>query len=268
MKKILKKLSRAEITGIFLLAVAAAIFFISPSAAALIALFYIILCVLACFFPQTNFLFDVVSRGRTGENFVALTFDDGPSETVTGQVLDLLDKHQVKATFFVSGENASRYPEIIREIIARGHTLGNHSYNHDPFLMLKGYRTIYREISQAQEVLRQAGVITWAFRPPVGIVNPQLPRALDKLEMFCVTFSLRARDAGNFFVKNISNKILNKIKAGDIILLHDVPARTRRQSDLFIQEVEKLLEGIKTRGFTSVPLSVLINREIMVKETP
>ncbi|HPD57453.1 MAG TPA: polysaccharide deacetylase family protein [Smithellaceae bacterium] len=268
MKRNKEKLSRAEITGIFLLVAAAVVFFISPSAAALIALFYIILCVLGCFFPRTNFLFDVISRGSSGKNFVALTFDDGPSETVTRQVLDLLDKHQAQATFFVSGVGALRYPDIISDIIARGHTLGNHSYSHNPFLMMKSYRTLRREIARTQEILREAGIITLAFRPPVGIVNPKLPRALEELGMFCVIFSRRARDAGNFFVKNISRKILSKIKADDIILLHDVPAGTRQQSELFIQEAGKLLEGIKARGLTIVPLSVLINREIMVKETP
>lgn len=267
MKRNAGKLSRAEITGIFLLAVAAAVFFKSPPAAAGILSVFILLCVLACFFPRTNFLFDVISRGRSGKNFVALTFDDGPSENVTRQVLDLLDKHQVKATFFVSGINALRYPDIIREIISRDHALGNHSYSHNPFLMLKSYHTLCREIARTQEILRGAGITALAFRPPVGIVNPKLPRALSELGMFCVIFSRRARDAGNFFVKNISSKIISKIKEDDIILLHDVPARTRQQSELFMQEVEKLLEGIRARGLTVVPLSVLINREIMVKKT-
>jgi len=265
MKKSGKKFSPAEITGMFLLPLAAAVFFISPLAAALIALLYVILCVLGCFFPQTNFLFPVISRGGSGKKYVALTFDDGPSDSVTMRVLELLDKYRAKATFFVSGVNALRYPEIIMEIIERGHVVGNHSYSHNPFLMLKGYRTLFREIAAAQGVLREAGVIALAFRPPVGVVNPKLPRVLNDLNMFCVIFSCRAFDAGNFFVKNISGKILNKIRPDDIILLHDTPGRTSRDNEVFLDELEKLLAGIKSLGLDIVPLAALVGRKIMTQ---
>jgi len=127
--------SPAQITGIIILAVAAAIFFINPLAAAAAALFYILLCVVASFFPRSNFFLPVISRGNTRQNLVALTFDDGPAQPTTRQIIDLLDKYSVKATFFVSGANALSHPEIIRKIIARGHTIGNHSFNHNPFVV-------------------------------------------------------------------------------------------------------------------------------------
>lgn len=263
MKKIKNKISPAQITGILLLSLAAAVFFISPLAAALIAFLYIFLCVLGCFFPQTNFLFPVISRGGSGKNYVALTFDDGPSEPITKKILDLLDTYNAQATFFVSGVNAKRHPEIIREIITRGHTIGNHSYSHNPFLMLKGYRAIKREIIQAKEILKEMGVEALAFRPPVGIINPGLGKILDELGMVCITFNRRAGDAGNFFVKNISRIILNNIKPDDIILLHDVPSGNPQNDEIFLSEAEKILAGISARGLTVVPLSDLIKREIM-----
>jgi peptidoglycan-N-acetylglucosamine deacetylase len=263
MKKILPKLSMAEVTGIILLLIAAIVFFMNPLIATTITFLYILLCILGCFLPQTNFLFSVISRGNTGKNMVALTFDDGPSESTTKQILDLLDKYSVKATFFVSGVNASRHPEIIKDIISRGHAVGNHSYSHNSFLMLKSYRTLYREIAQAQEVLRKIGIEALAFRPPVGIVNPKLPRVLNKLGMFCVTFSCRAFDAGNFRVKNISKKILKKVKGDDIILLHDVPACSSGESKIFLAQAEKILEEITRKGFTFVKLNILINKEVM-----
>jgi len=178
----------------------------------------------------------------------------------------LLDQYRVKATFFVAGDRALRYPEILAEMIRRGHAVGNHSYSHSPFLMLKGFRTLRREIAAAQDVLRRAGIRTLVFRPPVGIVNPKLPRVLDDLQMFCVTFSCRAGDAGNRFIRNLSKKILNKIKPDDIILLHDVPAGDSRRDDIFLQEVEKLLQGIEKRGFIVAPLEQLIGRPIMIRK--
>jgi peptidoglycan-N-acetylglucosamine deacetylase len=103
----------AHIVGIILIVAGCAAFFIHPVLAIALLLFYVVLCVGACFFPGTNFLGEVVSRGRTGKNYVALTFDDGPSDVTTPKILDLLDRHQAKATFFVSGVNALKYPHLI-----------------------------------------------------------------------------------------------------------------------------------------------------------
>ena len=197
---------------------------------------------------------------------VALTFDDGPAQPTTRQIMDLLDKYSVKATFFVSGANALSHPEIIREIIARGHTIGNHSFHHNPFLMLRSYNYLYQEIFRAQEVLSKMGIQTLAFRPPVGIINPKLSPVLDKLGMFCVTFSCRAFDAGNRRVKNLGSKILKKVKADDIILLHDVPPRRKEESVILLAEIESILSGLAARSLKIVPLSTLISREVMIME--
>ena len=261
-----KVISPAQAMGIILLSAAVLIFFLNPLIAAVVAFFYIILCIVASFFPETNFFGPVISHGNTGEKWVALTFDDGPSVPVTRQILDLLDKYSMKATFFVSGVNASSHPDIIREIIDRGHSIGNHSFNHNPFLMLKSYRTIYYEVSAAQEILQKLGVQTLAFRPPVGIVNPKLAPILDKLGMYCVTFSCRAGDAGTRYVKHISREILKKVKADDIILLHDISPVEKVDSGILLAEIEALLSGLILKGVEVVPLSILINREVTIVE--
>ena len=94
------------------------------------------------------------------------------------KILELLDRHKMKAAFFVSGVNARKHPGLILEIVRRGHEIGNHSMGHDPFLMLKSAKTIDREVHQARLVLRASGIEALAFRPPVGIINPKLPRFL------------------------------------------------------------------------------------------
>jgi peptidoglycan-N-acetylglucosamine deacetylase len=266
MKKRLPFWNPAQAIGIILLAVAAAAFFINSLFAAAVALFYILLCVVASFFPRINFFLPVTSRGNTGQDLVALTFDDGPAQTTTIQIMDLLDKYSVKATFFVSGANALSHPEIIREIITRGHTIGNHSFHHNPLVMLRSYNYLYQEIFRAQEVLKKMGIHTLAFRPPVGIINPKLAPILDKLGMFCVTFSCRAFDAGNRHVKNLGSRILKKVKADDIILLHDVPPRSKEDSVILLSEIETILARLTVKGLKIVPLSTLINREVMIME--
>jgi len=257
--------SPAQVAGIIILAAAAVFFFINPHLTIALALFYIGLCITACFLPESNFLGPVISRGNTGKNFVALTFDDGPAPPVTTQILDLLDKYSVPATFFVTGVNAGQYPEIVKEIIDRGHTVGNHSFHHDPFLMLKSSKVIYQEILTTQELLKKLKVHTYAFRPPVGIVNPRLTPILKKLHMDCINFSCRAVDRGNRRVKNLSSKILKKVTADDIILLHDVPPHRPEEREMLSKELESLLSGLKTKGLEVVPLSTLIGKTIMIE---
>ena len=262
MKKKFSSASPAQITGIIFLSVAVIIFFYNSILAAVIGLLYIFLCIAASFFPQSGFYLPVISRGNNGKNQVALTFDDGPSGPITIQIFDLLDKYSVKATFFVSGINSLKHPEIIKKMIDRGHSIGNHSFNHNPFLMLGSYHYLYQEIFRTQEVLKKMGVNALAFRPPVGIISPKLPAVLDRLGLFCVTFNCRAFDAGNRRIKNLASRILKKVKADDIILLHDVPPPREKDSAVLLPEIEKILQGLMIKGLKIVPLSALIDRDI------
>jgi hypothetical protein len=111
------------------------------------------------------------------------------------------------------------------------------------------------------------GIKTLIFRPPVGIINPKLAPILDKLGMYCVTFSCRAYDAGNRHIRNLSRKILQKIKADDIILLHDVPPPDAKNHQLLVLEIESLLSGLILAGWKVVPLDILIKRQVMIKES-
>lgn len=256
----------AQIAGVIFLTVAIGVFFISSLLAVVIAFTYILLCILACFFPRTNFLGPVIGRGNTGKKMVALTIDDGPTGQLTIQMLELLDKYSVPATFFVSGINAERLPEVIRAIIAGGHTVGNHSFHHYPFLMLRSSAVMAKEISATQDILKAQGIRTFVFRPPVGIVNPGLFPILEKAGMSCVTFSCRAFDAGNRRMKNLSRRILKKVKGDDIILLHDALPRREEDQKILLKEMDHLLSSLTMKGFAVVPLSVLIGKEIMTMD--
>ena len=176
--------------------------------------------------PAPHRLLPADRRQRgTGEKGVALTFDDGPDPEVTPLLLDLLDRHSIPATFFVTGERAARHPSILRDILSRGHAIGNHSYHHFPFLMLKGIRTLRREIESTQSCLAGFGIVPLAFRPPAGITNPLLRRVLLEQGMYCVDYSCRAVDIGNRRIGRIEETVLKAVSPGDIIALHDVAPR-------------------------------------------
>jgi peptidoglycan-N-acetylglucosamine deacetylase len=228
---------------------------------------FLALCFLAPFFPGLGFYLPVVSRGKSGKKAVALTFDDGPDPAVTPPLLDLLQAHGAPATFFVTGKRASEHRELIRRILAGGHSIGNHSYHHLPLLMLKPYALLKKEILSTQEVLGEFGISPLVFRPPVGITSPQLGPALEGTGLRCVNFSCRGYDAGNRFISRLSSKILKKVRPDDIILLHDTAPVKNFSLDFFISEIDSILNGLKSKGLSVVPLSEIIGAPVM-KSTP
>jgi peptidoglycan/xylan/chitin deacetylase (PgdA/CDA1 family)/2-polyprenyl-3-methyl-5-hydroxy-6-metoxy-1,4-benzoquinol methylase len=227
---------------------------------------FILVCLLAPLMPRLGFFLPIISRGPR-RPAVALTFDDGPDPEVTPRLLELLDRHQARATFFVTGVNAERHPQLVREILARGHTIGNHTYHHSPFVMLQGSRKLRREIVDAQRVLKGFGVTPRAFRPPVGVTNPHLWRILLEEGMFCVNFSCRALDFGNRRVDGLSARLLAQASPGDIILMHDV-APKGADADRILEEFETFLSGLRNKGLDILPLGQLLGKEIMETGAP
>jgi peptidoglycan/xylan/chitin deacetylase (PgdA/CDA1 family) len=246
-----------------LLAIFVSFFHVGMSVLVLVS--FILFCFVASFFPTWGFFLPVDSRGHTGRPVVALTFDDGPDPSTTLPLLELLKKHEARATFFVVGENAVKYSDLIAAILEHGHDIGNHSFSHDPFLMLRSAKTLYREIESAQTVLKHFGICPLAFRPPVGITNPRLYRVLSQQGLSCVTFSCRANDFGNRFIQGLSKKILAKVKPDDIILLHDVRPKGAMDTESYLREIDLILYGLKNKGLHMVPLAELLEKPVMTK---
>jgi len=178
-------------------------------------------------------------------------------------LLDLLQRYEAPATFFVIGKKAEGNPELIREILLQGHAIGNHSYRHDPLLMLRSSARLTEEIARTQQLLANFGIQPLVFRPPVGITNPRLPKVLKGLRLDCITFSCRACDFGNRRIADLAKIILRKIHPGAIILLHDVSPPGMGTVQAWLQEVERIILGLKSRGYKTVPLSELIGRPVM-----
>ena len=237
--------------------------FVNPYLAIIPLAAYIIICFTASLLPEISFFLPVHSRGKTNQAFVALSFDDGPDPNTTPLLLDLLDAYQVKATFFVTGENIERYAHLIMAILERGHDIGNHSRNHDNFLMFRSTSRLSEEIDAVQTLLQGFGIVPLAFRPPVGATNPKLPLVLQRHGLYCVNFSCRAHDRGNRSVRGMAQKILRKVRPDDIILLHDISPQNNISVSLWLQEVAAILSGLNVRHLKIIRLSELIDMPVM-----
>jgi len=223
---------------------------------------WLILCLVAPFLPRCSLYLPVISNGAPGRRAVALTFDDGPDPATTPHLLRLLKKHCVSATFFVIGQRALAHPDLIRDILDAGHSIGNHSFHHDPFVSFRGQKKIAEEVHMTQRVLTDLGVTPLVFRPPVGVTYPGLWKALKELGLVAVTFSRRALDRGNRSIGRIAERILGKVRDGDIIELHDHPPQHPASIEAWLAEVETLVSGITLKGLKIRPLSELIGRPV------
>lgn len=253
----------AERSGLVALSLALLLLPLDARLAPLPPALFLLLCAAAPLFPGFSFFLPIISRGRSGLPVVALTFDDGPDPQTTARLLELLARHGAPATFFVTGRRAGLHPGLIRSILERGHTIGNHSYSHDNLIMLKSPGALLREIQRAQEVFLQFGFRPLAFRPPVGVTNPWLADALARTGLYVVNFSRRAGDRGNRCVTRISRRILAGLRPDDIIMLHDVAPRDAAGAEVWLAEVERVLAGIEARGLAVRPLGELIQRPVM-----
>lgn len=233
---------------------------VSLSAAAISLLFFLLLCLVAPFVPTWSFFLPVISRGQG--NAVALTFDDGPSPASTPLLLDLLARYRLPATFFVVGAQAARYPELLTQIIAAGHTVGNHSWQHDNFLMLRGSTTMRQDIHATQEICKRSGIEPLVFRPPVGITAPRLGAVLAEQGLVTVNYSCRAMDRGNRNIDNLAEKIISRLRPGDIILLHDLPVSDSSRQNDWLKELERLF-AVLAKEYNTLPLEQVIHRPVM-----
>lgn len=181
----------------------------------------------------------------TARNEIALTIDDGPDPVVTPQVLDLLDRHAAKATFFCVGEKAARYPALCREIVRRGHAVENHSQHHRHLFSLMGPAGMRREVQAAQDTLSAiTGQRPLFFRAPAGLRNPFLDPVLFHLELQLASWSARGFDTRVGDAARVRDKLLRKLRAGAILLLHDGnAARTPGGTPVILEVMPPVLAG-------------------------
>jgi peptidoglycan-N-acetylglucosamine deacetylase len=156
-----------------------------------------------------------------GSRQIALTYDDGPNDPHTLRLLEVLARHDARATFFLIGRYVQQHPEIVREIVEAGHVVGNHTFNH-PLLIFKSEAEIRQEISQCRAALQEAvGQPSTLFRPPFGGRRPVVLRVARELGLDPVMWNVTGYDWNAPPASVIERKVGSRIRGGDVILLHD-----------------------------------------------
>jgi peptidoglycan/xylan/chitin deacetylase (PgdA/CDA1 family) len=183
-----------------------------------------------------------------GRHEVCLTFDDGPDPELTPRVLDLLERYGAKASFFCMGEKVSAHPEIVREIVRRGHSVENHSNCHPHAFAFYGIARLRREVDAAQDIISEVtGRAPAFFRAPAGFRSPFLDLVLQSRGLRYVSWTRRGYDTVFRDPARVLRRLTGELAPGDLLLLHDTEPAV-------IEVLPLLLDQLVARGLRSVSL--------------
>ncbi|MEO6398719.1 MAG: polysaccharide deacetylase family protein [Tepidiformaceae bacterium] len=215
--------------------------------------------------PSAEWLGALTSHGPRDRNEVAITFDDGPDATYTLPIAAVLEQYGARGTFFEVGKAVLRNPEITRELVSRGHVVGNHSYNHGAFSYLNPH---YGELSRTEDLFRdRLGVCPALFRPPHGTHTPLMSRVVTEAGMRLVTWDVSAKDWVESDSEALARHILAKVRPGSVILLHDsIDGEPGADRSVVVRALPAILEGLKAKGLTPVTLDKLLGTEPYLAE--
>ncbi len=214
------------------------------------------------FIPTSPVFGKVYYKGNYPEKVVALTFDDGPNEPYTSEILDILASYNVKATFFVIGKNVELYPETAKRMIAEGHVLGNHSHSHNANHALTRYGA--KDLAIAEEaIFNTVGVRPHLYRPPHGKKSPWELEKVKEQGLVEVTWSDSTNELNGTSASSMAQEIVKKAKRGEIILLHDGYGTSHDSSksdkSLTVEVLPLIIKKLQARGYRFVTVPELLS---------
>jgi len=185
------------------------------------ALIYLGVVVYGVFTVRAGFFLELFNEGSINDRRIALTFDDGPSEK-TNDVLDILKKYNIKATFFLIGSKVELQQEVLKRLVEEGHELGNHTYNHSKSTGFYPIPKLIQELESTRALVKKyTGLNMKLYRPPFGVTTPNLAKVVSQLRLHVIGWSVRSFDTTRQSAESIVQRILNQVKPGSVILLHD-----------------------------------------------
>ena len=219
----------------------------------LLFIVYSLILFYGCYYVGSNFFIKIICSATTDQKEIAISFDDGPSSNYTTEILQLLKRDNIKATFFCIGNRIAGNESIIKKIKEEGHIIGNHSYSHHFWFDIFSSRKMLDDLKKMdQETERVIGMLPKLFRPPYGVTNPNLKKAIIKGDYTPVGWSVRSMDTVIKSEKKLLDKINRSLKPGAVFLFHDTSKTTVNVLPEFIREV-------KNKGYHIIPLDKLLH---------
>ncbi|MEG5052481.1 polysaccharide deacetylase family protein [Microcoleus sp. B13-B6] len=197
-----------------------------------------------------------INRADTEVKVVALSYDDGPYPPYTNQLLDILDRYQIKATFFEIGRNIEKHPEIVKMIVARGDELANHSYSHKD-MMFKPQEFLLSEIEKTDKLLQEVGVKqdSISFRPPWGRRFIVLSYLLSQMHKKLIMWDVDSHDyEKTLTAEDIANRVIKNVRSGSIVVMHDGGGDRSKT----VAATEMIVKDLQSKGYEFKTVSELL----------
>lgn len=197
-----------------------------------------------------------INRADTQEKVVALTYDDGPYPPYTNQLLDILYRYQVKATFFEIGRNIEKNPEIVPMIVAAGNELANHSYSHKD-MIFKPREYLLSEIEKTDKLLQELGVKqdSISFRPPWGRRFVVLSYLLSQMHKKLIMWDVDSQDyEKTLTAEDIANRVIDNVRSGSIVVMHDGGGNRSKT----VAATEIIVKSLHSKGYAFKTVSELL----------
>lgn len=221
---------------------------------AVVVLAYLVVLAIGTLKVGWRYYMPLRNHGPREKKQVALTFDDGPDQ-FTSEVADCLNRHGVVGTFFVIGQKAVEMPEVLRELDSGGHLIANHGYYHQWHYPLQFPHAMRKEMQRTSAAIEQAtGRKTRWFRPPFGITNPWVAKAVREESFVPIGWDVRSFDTVLGTSERLSSRLKKRVKSGSIILLHDT-------GEGLVRFLDKFIPWLKEQGFQIVSLENLIHEK-------
>lgn len=233
-----------------------------------LALFTLLFTVMGVSFaPQHEVFGPAVTRAPARGAEVALTFDDGPHPEHSRSVMDQLEAAGGRGTFFVLGSRVDAHPEIVAEMLDRGHQVAHHGYAHRWWSVLVP-RWFQEDLDAAERAVQQAcGVRPRFFRPPLGVVVPIGIQALERRGLVLTAWSVRGFDGVSQDPDAVRDRVLTGVRGGDVVLLHDAPPPAQPdRAPVTVATLPGLLAGLAERGLRPVTLAALLDQDAYAEE--
>jgi peptidoglycan/xylan/chitin deacetylase (PgdA/CDA1 family) len=201
---------------------------------------------------------------------LALTFDDGPSDPSTLRLLEVLERHRIRATFFMIGRHIARHPSIACAVAAAGHEIGNHTETH-PLLTVHTARRVRREIETCEQRLQETvGPLSRLFRPPYGGRRPGVLRQVRAQGLQTVMWNVAGKDWKTQSPQLIESTLCGAIRGGDVILLHDgAPGGSGRERLGTVEAVDRIIPRLQDQGYRFLTVGqMLATRQTIAQPSP